>query len=164
MLRSLLLLSLIVACLQLAGCDSRPKRVPIAGTVLIDGQPLKRGTLRVIPANGRAASAQIAADGTFQFFTYDPGDGVILGEHPLEVVSTETVGGSGLRWLIPKKYSQIETSGLLLKADKADLNCRIELTWDGGEPFVEKSNNEGDAPPVGAVPVDDAENPPAVAP
>lgn len=172
MIRFLPVLLLVVGCLQLTGCDDRPKRVRIAGTVLIDGQPLKRGSLRVVPADGRAAAAQIAADGTFSFFTYDPGDGVIVGEHPLEVVSTEPVGGSGIRWLIPKKYSQIETSGLTLKADKTDLNRRIELTWDGGEPFVEKSDTEGDAPPVGAVPLEGAgpvdgdvsENLPAAAP
>lgn len=164
MLRTSLVLILALGCVQFAGCDSRPRRVPIAGTVLIDGQPLKRGSLRVIPANGRAASSQISADGKFQFFTFDPDDGVIVGEHPLEVVSTETVGGSGIRWLIPKKYSQIETSGLVLKAEKADLNRRIELTWDGGQPFVEQSNNEGDAPPVGAVPAEGSENPPVVAP
>jgi hypothetical protein len=163
MLRTSLLLILAFTCVQFAGCDSRPKRVPIAGTVLIDGQPLKRGSLRVIPANGRAASAQIATDGTFQFFTFDPDDGVIVGEHPLEVVSTEPVG-SGIRWLIPKKYSQIETSGLVLKAEKADLNRRIELTWDGGQPFVERADTEGDAPPVGAVPAEGPDNPSATAP
>ena len=48
--------------------------------------------------------------------------------------------------------------------EKADLNRRIELTWDGGQPFVERADTEGDAPPVGAVPVEGAENPSATAP
>lgn len=48
--------------------------------------------------------------------------------------------------------------------EKADLNRRIELTWDGGQPFVERADTEGDAPPVGAVPAEGGENPSATAP
>jgi hypothetical protein len=147
-------LILISACmLLLAGCDNRPKRVPVAGTVLIDGQPLAKAQIRVIPSNGRPAQAQTDKEGRFKLYTFDyeDSDGAILGEHPMEIKAAESVAG-GMKYLIPKKYFLTSTSGLILKVEKPVDDLRIDLTWDGGAPFVEASENQGDAPPVGAVP------------
>jgi hypothetical protein len=147
--------SLVCCALLIAGCDDRPKRVPIAGTVYIDGKPVPKAEIRVIPSNGRSAQAVTDAEGRFKLYTfdYDKFDGAILGEHPLEIRAAENVPG-GKRYLIPKKYFSAATSGQTLKVEKPDDNVRIDLTWDGGAPFVEASENQGDAPPVGDVPME----------
>ena len=138
------------------GCDGRPQRVPIAGTVLIDGKPLTKGNITVIPANARAARAMIDSQGRFRLTTFDEHDGAVLGEHAVAIVSTENVGGNGLRWLVPKKYKDTTSSGLTIKVEQPTKDMRIELTWDGGRPFVEISETAGDVAPVGAVPVEPA--------
>ena len=146
-------LLLIVCVCLLAGCDGRPRRVPVAGTVFIDGQPLKGGQIRVIPDKARSAQAMIDKEGRFRLGTFEVADGVVLGEHPVEIVSAEQVSG-GIRWLIPKKYSSISTSETTIKVERATDDMKIELTWAGGQPFVEAADNSGDAPPVGAVPLE----------
>lgn len=144
----------ITGSLLFAGCDNRPQRVPVAGTVYIDGQPVKGGHIRVIPNSARPAQAMIDKDGKFRLGTFEITDGAIPGEHPIEVVSVETLGPNSKRWLIPKKYSSVTTSNKTIVVDKPTDDLRIELTWDGEKPFVETIDNSGDAPPVGAVPAD----------
>ncbi|WP_254508822.1 hypothetical protein [Anatilimnocola floriformis] len=145
-MRTLLLLIVLGGLGVLAGCQERP--IPIAGTVYIDGQPVQGGHIRVIPAHTRSAQAMIDKEGKFRLYTRTVDDGVFAGEHPIEIVSTERLP-RGNRWLIPKKYSDVNTSGLTIKVDKPTSDLRIDLTWDGGKPFVESFENSGDAPPVG---------------
>lgn len=153
-LRLLVATFAITACFALSGCDGRPKRVPVAGTVYIDGQPVKGGHIRVFPADGRPAQAMIDKEGRFRLMTFEADDGAILGTHPIEVVSIENLGPNSKRWLIPKKYANSATSGKTIVVDKPIDNLRIDLTWDGEAPFVETIDTSGDAPPVGAVPGD----------
>ena len=42
------------------GCDARPRRVPVAGKVLIDGKPLTTGFIMVVPHEGRAATGAVS--------------------------------------------------------------------------------------------------------
>jgi hypothetical protein len=143
----------LTALAILSGCDDRPKRVPIAGTVYIDGQPLAGGQIRVIPANARSAQAEIDKQGRFKLatFDYEKFDGAVLGKHPIEIKAAETVPG-GTKYLIPKKYFTAASSGKTIKVEKPETDLRIELTWDGGAPFVEARDNRGDVAPVGVVP------------
>ena len=147
---SLIVLSLAIV---LTGCDGRPKRVPVSGTVFIDGQPLKNGQIRMIPStpNTRSAQSMIDSQGRFTLGTFEVNDGAVLGEHPVEIISVDLLP-NGKKWLIPKKYASITTSGTTIKVEKPTTDMRIELTWDGGKPFVEAADNTGDAPPVGVVP------------
>jgi len=153
--RALSFVLLALSSFLLTGCDDRPKRVPIAGTLTIDGQPVPKAQIRVIPSNGRSAQAVTDAEGRFKLatFDYEKFDGAILGEHQLEIKAAETTPG-GIRYLIPKKYFHASSSGITLKVEKPDDNVRIDLTWDGGAPFVEARQNQGDAAPVGAVPTE----------
>src|SRR5262245_24571596 len=126
------------ACLfVLAGCDSRPARVPVAGKVLIDGQPLTKGFITVVPADGRPATGQIQSDGTFRLTTFDENDGCIRGTHPVAILANEQITPTRMKWLAPKKYADAATSECAVTIDKAQGDLEIKLTWAGGKPFIE---------------------------
>lgn len=121
-----------------AGCgDGRPARVPVSGQVLIDGAPLSHGFIRLAPAGARPATAEIGPDGRFTLKTFEPGDGAVLGTHPVAIFGAEQLSPSKQRWHAPKKYANAKTSGLTATIDGPTDSLLIELTWDGGKPFVE---------------------------
>ncbi len=126
----------------LAGCDSKPKLAKVSGIVLIDGQPLTHGFVQVAAKGFRPASAKIGPDGKFTLSTSEDGDGVIPGTHPVAVVATESLGPGSQKWHAPQKYADTSTSGLNITIDGATTDLKIELTWAGGKPFVEKFNKE----------------------
>lgn len=129
-----------------AGCGpDRPDVVPASGQVLIDGQPLPHGFVQVLPENARPATGPVK-DGRFVLTTFEPGDGVVPGRHRVAVLASEAEGGTGQRWHAPKKYADPETSGLEIEVAEPTEDLRIELTWDGGKPFVERFQDEGTAP------------------
>jgi hypothetical protein len=120
------------------GCgDGRPSRVPVSGRVLIDGKPLTFGYVRLVPENARAATAQIKPDGRFTLKTFEEGDGAVLGTHPIMIQAAERLTETKQRWHAPKKYANPKTSGLTATIDGPTDSLLIELTWDGGRPFIE---------------------------
>jgi hypothetical protein len=138
----------IILLLTLAGCSpGPPKTVPVAGTVLIDGKPLSSGYIRIVPADGRAATSQIDAQGRFRLTTYKECDGCAPGTHPVEVGSRETIRHGELLWLVPEKYRDPARSSLTATINGPTDNLVIELTWGGGKPFVEKLDTGGDFDP-----------------
>jgi len=127
----------------MSGCgDGRPSRVPVSGQVLIDGKPLTGGTLQVIPEGDRAAYGDIGPDGRFKLSTFTDNDGCVLGKHKVVVVSREIINAGSQRWLAPKKYSSFEESGLNVDITGPTEDLKIDLTWDGGKPFVENLGTE----------------------
>jgi hypothetical protein len=76
---------LAIALVVLAGCERRSTRVPVAGQVLIDGQPLTTGYIWLEPAEERPAGGAIDAQGRFRLTTYDDNDGCVLGTHKVAV-------------------------------------------------------------------------------
>lgn len=131
------LLSLLGAAV-LTGCsDGRPARAPVSGQVLIDGQPLTCGYLRLIPTDTRPAGGRIGPDGRFQLGCFEKQDGSPLGTHKVTVIAQEVLDSHRMRWHAPKKYIDAETSGLTATIDGPTDSLTIELTWAGGKPFVE---------------------------
>src|SRR5262245_59796599 len=100
-------------------CESRSKRVPVAGQVLIDGQPLSGGHIWIEPAADRAASGAIDEQGRFLMTTYDENDGCVLGTHKVTVTSTKQLSPTQTMHLIPPKYRTSQTSELTVNIDKA---------------------------------------------
>lgn len=132
----------LLACVGLlAGCGGGPKVVPVSGVVLIDGQPLTKGSVQVMPAGHRAAAGTLGPDGRFTLTTHAEGDGCVTGMHPVRVVGHENVGATDLRWLAPKKYATPEESNLTVRIDGPTKDLKIELTWAGGKPFIEKGSS-----------------------
>ena len=128
-----------------AGCgDGRPSRVPVSGHVLIDGQPLEYGNVRFHPLDQRAASAKLGSGGKFTLSTYEFGDGVVLGEHQVTVNAYKPINVQAVQWLAPKKYCGPTTSGLVVNVNDPTDSVEIRLSWDGGKPFIERSEGGGD--------------------
>ena len=131
----------------LAGCgDSRPRRVPVAGQVLIDGEPLRTGFVRVIPDNARPATGQIDRDGRFRLETFEGEDGCVLGTHRVEIIAKQSQGYTAIKWLTPQKYQDATTSELTVEVTKPMENWELQLTWNGEAPFIEQTSATGDAP------------------
>lgn len=126
-----------IAAVLSTGCDGRPKRVPVSGQVLIDGQPLGFGVVRFIPSDGRQSGSQLDAEGRFTLSCFEVNDGAIRGTHRVEVAADERLSDTKTRWHAPKKYADARTSGLTIEVNEPTENLPIELTWDGGKPFIE---------------------------
>ncbi|CAN5286255.1 hypothetical protein BH11PLA2_BH11PLA2_10390 [soil metagenome] len=139
-----LLLAVTTLLLAGSGCDSGPKLVHISGQVLVDGQPLRHGFVTIAPEGHRAALAKLDSEGRFTMTTGPDkdGDGVALGTHKVAVNSIEHLGPGSQKWHAPKKYNDLQTSGLTVTIDKAQSDLVLNLTWDGGKPFIERSGKE----------------------
>lgn len=141
----------VAACLLLAGglllaapgCWGRgPKLVPVSGTVTIDGKPLSTGFVRVVPESGRPCGGKIGPKGRFTLGYLKDDDGCVVGTHKVEVQAFQDLSPTVRKWLIPKKYTSVATSGLTVTVDGPTDALRIELTWAGSGqegPFVEQS-------------------------
>ncbi len=143
----LILLAALSMILVLGCGDGRPKRVPVSGQVLVDGKPLTTGDLRLVPDDARPAWAKIGPDGRFTLKTFEDGDGVVPGTHPVAVRATEMLDRRRIKWHAPKKYANDQTSGLTATIDGPTDSLVIKLTWDGGKPFIEIVEPEPGAPP-----------------
>lgn len=129
----------IATCIAIcSGCsDGRPTRVKVSGTVLIDGQPLTKGIVQLVPNGTRPAAGKIDAQGRFTLTSYDGGDGVVLGTHRVLIAAKEAVSESQVKWLAPPKYADLKNSGLTIEITEPTEDLTIELTWNGGKPFVQ---------------------------
>jgi hypothetical protein len=135
--RSIVALGILISAL--AGCgDGRPVRVPVAGQVLIDGKPLTYGSIRFLPASGRPSYGDLDKEGRFRLTCYEAGDGAIVGSHRVEIVACQPLNPTQSRWHAPKKYADPATSGVTQQIDAANESVVINLSWDGGAPFIEK--------------------------
>ncbi len=76
--RAILTAVAIVVLAAMVGCEAKPTLVPVTGTVTLNGKPLGLGRIQFEPVSGTATSAvgDIDADGKFELFTLEPGDGV----------------------------------------------------------------------------------------
>lgn len=125
--------------LSLLGCGrGLPDRVPVSGTVLIDGKPLTSGSIMLIPTNERPAGGSISPEGRFTLSCYERDDGVVPGTHKVTVQAVEHLSLTESRWLVPPKYGDPATSALEVTIDGPTDDLVINLTWDGGKPFVQR--------------------------
>lgn len=124
--------ALAAAFLTLTGCDGGPKIVPVSGMVTIDGQPLTYGHVQVIPTGWRPASGRIGGDGRFTLTTTVPGDGCVVGTHPVAVLAGESISPETMKWHAPQKYADISTSNLKVTITGPTDDLKIELKSDGG--------------------------------
>lgn len=115
------------------GCG--PPSAPVSGQVVIDGNPVSHGFIRIVPAEERAVDAKLDANGKFAI------EECPLGTHKVSISAFEEVSG-GQKWHAPKKYVDHLTSELTIQVDGPTENAEVELTWDGKKPFIEKYGSE----------------------
>jgi len=122
----------------LTGCgDGRPARVAVSGRVLIDGEPLTLGIVQFVPEGARPSAGKIGQEGHFTLTCYDGDDGIVPGTHRVMISAKEMISESQAKWLAPPKYADFRKSGLSFEITEPTDDLTIELTWDGGKPFVQ---------------------------
>ncbi len=107
----------------LAGCGGGPKPLPVSGVVTLDGQPVADAGVMFCPTeNGPMATGTTDANGKFQLKTTNS-RGAMPGQYRVAISKKEESGPkskSGMidprlikvKWIIPQKYSNPESSGL----------------------------------------------------
>jgi hypothetical protein len=129
----------LVVAMAVIGCgDGRPKRLQVSGQVLIDNQPLSYGFIRFVPQGGRPAGGRLDEQGRFTLSSYGANDGIVPGLHRVEVDASEEISSTQKKWHAPKKYFRYKSSGLEQEITGPTDSLVINLTWDGGKPFVER--------------------------
>ena len=120
-------LCITVLAVAASGCSRGgkqiPNRVPVSGRVTIAGQPLAYGTVQFVPDSpeGHAAMATIKA-GSFTLASAESFPGVVKASYKVSIVSPQPIDPSNRpsdpfspeanKSNIPKRYGNIETSGL----------------------------------------------------
>jgi len=121
------------------GCsDGRPARVPISGEVLIDGVPLANAFVCFYPPSGRPSNGRTDGEGRFSLGCFEDADGAQLGTHQVTIIAVEEMNPNTMKWLAPKAYANHHTSGLQYTIDRKTDDLKIELSWNGGKPFIER--------------------------
>ena len=133
-------LILLLVTIALIGCgDGRPKRLAVSGQVLIDGKPLGYGFVRFVPQGSRPSGGRLDEQGRFTLSCYGANDGIIPGVHRVEVDGSESISSTQTKWHAPKKYFRYKSSGLQQEITGPTDSLVINLSWDGGKPFVERT-------------------------
>lgn len=119
------------------GCGGKPASV--SGTVTVDGTPLTQGSVVFAPSSGgMRASGIIQADGSYEIKT-NRDAGLEVGEYDVSVVAREVVEtGPGSppipgKYLAPKRYGNVKTSGLHYSVEKGNNTIDIELSSDNAK-------------------------------
>ena len=110
----------------------------MTGKVLIDGKPLTYGYIRFVPKGARPSGAKLDDQGQFTLSCYGENDGIIPGVHRVSVNAGEWIGDNERKWHAPPKYFRYQSSGLTQEITESTESIVINLTWDGGKPFVER--------------------------
>ena len=72
---------------------------------------------------------------------YVVGDGLPTGKYLVAVSSYEDINDTTRRWVAPKEYSKVTSSGLTAEITEETDSMNFELTWEGSEhkkPWNEK--------------------------
>lgn len=138
MLRAIVMFVLLGLALGCGGSGRGPLG-QVEGTVTLEGKPINEGTIIFEVAGARPATGTISSGKIVDVTTYEPNDGVPVGEASVAIFATGTAPapaetttpanpdeasqlgknymGGNAQSLIPKKYNNPATS---------ELNCTIE--------------------------------------
>jgi hypothetical protein len=129
--------------LLISGCGvGLPETAPVRGVVTFDGKALsgfQHAAVAFTPAGGRPAKGVISPnDGSFELTTYKSGDGARVGRHTVAVSATVDEPNSkaddrypGVRFVIPEKFSDRDTSGLVYEVNTRSNVVEIQLRSNG---------------------------------
>jgi hypothetical protein len=111
----------------------------MTGQVLIDGKPLTHGSVKFVPTGARPSVAKLDEEGRFTLSCYGDQDGIVPGIHRVSVNGSEYISNNQRKWHAPPKYFRFQTSGLTQEITEETESVEINLTWNGGKPFVERT-------------------------
>ncbi|VTS01703.1 hypothetical protein [Tuwongella immobilis] len=139
----LAIIGLSLVCVVGIGCSDRPRMGKVSGTVTLDGKAIETGTVTFEMTGQRPGTARIENGKIVEAMTYDPGDGIPVGEHRLAVSATKTAAAAtsanpgdykatganymGGASLVPKKYLDPTTSGLTATIQSGENVLKLEL-------------------------------------
>ena len=115
-----------------------PNRVPVSGRVTVAGQPLAYGTVQLVPDSpeGHSAMGTIKA-GSFTLASAESFPGVVKGRYKVSIVSPQPIDPSNRpsdpfspeanKSNIPKRYGNIDTSGLAVEVSGPTHNLVFDL-------------------------------------
>jgi len=125
--------------LAIGGCNAKPQMElsSVTGTVLLDDQPLRAGTIITTPERGRGAQGTIDSTGHFTLSTRGVGDGAAVGSHQVAVIVTGSADSKNvnpeavIKLTIPSRYAQAASSGLVIDVLPSQPNeVTLKLTSD----------------------------------
>jgi hypothetical protein len=121
------------------GCGSS-KTYPINGTVVFTGETIAAKELAghnitIEPeapnAEGKkhSGSGLIDADGKFKISTFELNDGAVSGKHKVAITPPVQSGdGPAAKPLIPSRYGDLGTSGLIITVEAGKPDVKIEVS------------------------------------
>lgn len=128
-----------------AGCGRGGKQIPhrvaVSGRVRIDGQPLAYGTVQFVPMSpdGHAALGAVQ-NGSFTMQSAESFPGVVKGSYKVSIVSPQPIDPTNRpsnmfapeanKSNIPKRYGNIEKSGLTVDVTDPIRDLTFELTTE----------------------------------
>ena len=135
-------LLLALSFITLIGCGpAGPKPVRVSGTVLLDGQPLKEGSIRFVPKTGRPASGSINQEGRFILSSPTVGNetssGVLPGKYTVAISTVRVIDDETAEWVAPQKYANPLTSGIEVAVGGPTDSLKIELLSEKDAPAKE---------------------------
>lgn len=119
-----------------AADEEHPETTPVTGKVTYAGQPVPKGTITFQSDAGQAAVGDIQPDGTYHLSTFAAKDGAVLGHHKVMIISNTAdptmIPGSSPGYvkpkdLVPKKFGQLDTSGLEAMVSKDNTTYDFDL-------------------------------------
>lgn len=120
------------------GGKQLPNRVPVSGRVTIAGKPLAYGTVQFVPSTPDGHNAMgVIKGGFFTMLSAESLPGVVKGPYKVSIVSPKPIDESNRpkdpfspdAWKsnIPKRYANIETSGLAVDIVTPTRDLTFEL-------------------------------------
>jgi hypothetical protein len=127
---------LMLTLATIVGCAEDANIAAVEGMVRVDGKPLTSGTVRFVPAAGRAATGTIQSDGTYALGTFGDSDGALIGKHQVAIIAYEAADdgrpayemrNSTSKSLVPEKYMAVGTSGLTFDVKPGENRADFDL-------------------------------------
>jgi len=142
-----LVFSALLLATPILGCGSgKPNAVPVTGVVTLDGNPVEKAAVMLMPVDsktgGQPASGVTDGQGNFTLKTEKVGPGALPGAYQVTVIKKETTGilpgqngveggiapgGIKEKWIIPKKYSMPNESGLKVEVKSGMEPLKLDL-------------------------------------
>jgi len=136
-MRNVVIAALLLSCFS--GCEKSnlPTTVPAEGVVTLDGEKISEATILLIADKGTYnADAVSDKDGKFKLNAFAEKGGAVPGSYRVLISKTinaaaaskDGESGVNLKYGLPKKYSDVMTSGLTYTlGEDGDKNIKFDL-------------------------------------